>query len=215
MKNAFKLVLARVLAGFSGDPKKQKESRMKTRVLIALAVLASATLMHAQVIVQPGPPGEAVLWSESATFCSVMPGSAASSFNYAGGGSVTFAPGAYGTIGLACPVTNVGSTVLLKQLTGLQLNGFSVSFINAGQGCAVGAYLIDRTTGLNVGWSTSQSYVSDMPYTVTVAAANNPKFTSPLNPLHFYEVDIYLSVPQSKVNQCFPTAYGAYVESMP
>jgi hypothetical protein len=78
---------------------------MKTRLLIiALAVnLASATLTHAQ---QLGGPSGSVGWSETATLCKLLPGSPATTFNYATG-AVNFTSRSFGKIGLACSVPGI------------------------------------------------------------------------------------------------------------
>jgi len=117
---------------------------------------------------------------------------------------VSFANGAYGTIGLACTVPGIANG-----MTPSQINAFAFSLINSGQGCVVSGYLVDRTTGLNTGFSISQSLVAGNLYTVEVPLTDN---TYPLNQTHRYEVDIYLSRTQSEVNQCIPTVYGAFLE---
>jgi hypothetical protein len=204
---------------------------MKTRLLIiALTLnLASATLMLAQQ--QTGPSG-IIGWSESAILCKALPTSAPSSFNYVTG-AVTFTATSYGTIGLLCTVPGIANQLapdaqglpsLPKNLSGTVdagvgcdtpgcgINSFAFSFLDPGGqagGCSVSAYLVDRTTGLNTGWSSGSSWSGGV-WTVDVGL--NPSTTYPVNTKHFYEVDIYLSRPESAVGVCNPTAYGAYLE---
>jgi hypothetical protein len=89
---------------------------MKKRLLnIALVVsLASATLLLAQTPHQ-GVPSGTIGWNESATMCKLLPGSAASSFNYETGG-VTFTSTSHGTISLACTVPGIANGVSPSRL---------------------------------------------------------------------------------------------------
>jgi hypothetical protein len=191
------------------------EDKMKTRLpIIALAVnLASATLMLAQTPHQGVPYGH-IGWNESATLCKLLPGSAASSFNYETGG-VTFTATSFGTISLACTVPGIANGVAPGNI-----NAYAFSFLDPGGeegGCSVNVYAVDRSGPAVVSdWSSDGSFSGTFEpgeglepfWTVDVFLPSNVNLASG----HFYDVDISLVRPHSAVGVCAPTAYGVYLE---
>lgn len=189
-------------------------------LIIALGVnLASATLMHAQSLaphLNPpyGTPEGVVGWGESAVYCKVLPGSAASTIS-TGTNTVTFAPTSYGVIQLICPVPGI-----MNGLSVSSVHDFAFNFSDAGGQlgkCTVGATFRDSTTGTTTVWSSEDSFPPQftppygmVPWTVDVLIPDS----FPLNMTHLYEIDIILTRPQTAVGVCSPTANAVYMESL-
>jgi hypothetical protein len=92
----------------------------------------------------------------------------------------------------------------------------SVSTTHRGQtgGCTVAAKFVDDSTGVTTSWSSGVSFGARLGFrdlwTVDIGTGNN----FPFNTADLYEIDIYLTRPQSAVGVCNPTALGVYMEDV-
>jgi len=173
-------------------------------------MLAGVSQMFAQRLplsVNQYPPAENVGWDSPASLCQVIPGSAPSHVDYVSG-SVSFAPGASGTIGLFCPVTAIGNG-----FTPSQMDYVALTFSNPAVelGCTASAFFVDRTTGLSDGWVSSKSQEYNGLWTANVPLTGN---TSPIALNHAHEVNVYLFRPQSAGERCNPVAYGMFLANV-
>ena len=181
--------------------------KIKTSImaLAAALTLVGASQAHAQQLDQNGPLGNSG-WSSSAPLCKILPGSAASAVNYSAPSFMTFAPNSYGTIGLICNMNGI-----TNGLTPLDMNAIAFSFSNPNPeaGCTATVQLVDRTTATPVYyWTTGRSTNYKGIWTVNTGSPSRGS----LYFNHTYDVEMYLSRPQSAVNSCNPIAYAAFLE---
>jgi hypothetical protein len=184
------------------------KSKLFIGSLLLTLTLATANLAFAQVYEaaysfdQYGPATFAG-WSSSAPLCVLLPGSAASTVDYANG-VVSFTKSSSGTIGLDCTVGNIGNG-----LAPSDIGTASLTFSNNGgaaNGCTVEFFYTDRTLGDPVGW-TSGNQSFNGTWTVNIGIGVIPN--------HAYDVDVYLYRPKGAVGKCTPTAFAAYLAAAP
>jgi len=178
--------------------------------LTAIFIVGGTEQMVAQqknpIAINQFPPSESVGWNSPASLCQISIGSAPSKIDYASG-SVSFAPGASGTIGLFCPITGVANG-----LSPSDMNYIALTFSNPNveAGCTVSTYFVDRTTTQNDGWASDRSREYNGLWT-----ANIPLDRTSFLPLnHTHEANVYLFRPESAGDTCNPVAYGMFLENV-